>query len=145
MEELEAWVQAVERTDPYEVLQKVMNAHRNDIIELNREQLSRGIKSTGERLSPYRSELYKKKRQRAGLQTKDKDLKFTGTLWGQMYSLAFEKFTEVGSKDKKEIWVEGMEGTEIWGLTDESIDKLLFDYGALQDFIDLYIQQINDL
>lgn len=142
MDLFKEWISAVKSVDPFEVLREVLKEHHADIIELNQLQLDKGIKADGTRLSPY-SEPYKKLRRRMGLQAANKDLKFTGDFRDAMYANPTKDYTIIGSRDFKEKFLEKMEGNEIQGLTDESIESLLWDYGVAEDFTNKYIAKIS--
>jgi hypothetical protein len=142
MDFMDEWISAARGIDPYEVLKETMTHFHSDIIELNQEQLSEGTKSTSKRLSPY-SEPYKKFRRKLGLQTANKDLKVTGAFWDAMYANPTKLYTIVGSRDYKEKYLEAMEGSEIFGLTEESLNDLFFKRGAADYFVNLYLQKLD--
>jgi hypothetical protein len=142
---LDEWINAVKSVDPFEVLKETMLHFHAEIIELNQEQLDKGEKSTGERLSPYSTPYKKYVRQRLGLQTTNKDLNVTGKFRDDMYANPTQLYTIVGSRDFKEKFLEKMEGKEIFGLNEKNLNYLFFELGALDYFVNLYTQKVSDL
>ena len=136
-----SWKQAVNKVDPFMVLAEVLTKHHVDIIDLNQEQLDQGIKSTGDRLTDY-SDIWARIRKKKGLQVSNKDLKFTGKLRNKMYVSPYKMYTEIGSKDPKAGEVEDMNSNDIWSLTPENMDKLLWERGVADDFITLYTSKL---
>ena len=96
-----SWEQAIQRVDPYQVLQRVLTAHRDDIIELNQEQLDHGVKSDGARLKSYTAP-YAKWRKRKGLQIENTDFKVKNDFRKAMYAISTQMQTSIGSRDFKE-------------------------------------------
>jgi hypothetical protein len=132
-----SWENAIQKVDPYEVLKRVLISHHVDIIELNQEQLGKGIKSTGERLAPY-SPAYAKIRAKKGLQTANTDFKVKGDFWDGIYANPSKLETIIGSRDFKEKFLEKRDGKDVFSLTPESIEKLLWERGVADDFITEY-------
>ena len=141
---IHSWENAIQKVDPYEVLRLVLIAHHTDIIELNQEQLDKGLKSDVSQLKPYTSP-YAKKRKKWGLKTSPTDFKVTGEFQDDMYANSLKYETIVGSRDFKTKYLENRDSNKIFALTKENIDKLLWEKGVADDFASLYTKTLLSL
>lgn len=129
------WKSAFKNLDIGVIIGQVMDSRQKDLVGLNQDQLKKGQKSTGENLSNPYSKSHASKRRKRGLQTGHKDLLFSGDFHGGMYARADNVATEFGSDDDKEALMEWMEGDEIFSLTDESLNKFLYEMGGADDIV----------
>lgn len=121
------------------------------IEQLNREQLEKGIKSTGEELGDYVG-YYREVRGEQGLQVDYVDLKVTGKFHNSIYAKRegneYEIFsTDTASKVQSLIYGgngvrKGGFGEEIFGLTDEN--KLTVK-GLTRDTLIEIIEQVMNI
>jgi len=102
------------------------NKYKKVTIELNQAQLDKGLNRKGKKLSPY-SDKYKKVRQKAGLQTSKKDLKFNGDFRRDFYSIAFDTFVEWGSKHRLADILEG-QYPNIYGIPKKDMPEFIEKY-----------------
>ena len=138
MEVIEQWGSVATRINFMQLVKETVKEFRKQITELNQQQLEKeGIDSKGIKLSPY-SPSYKRVRARKGLPTNRKTLKFEGDFHAGFYALAFDRFWEQGSKDWKEQKLTKDYGIDIFGLTPESIDKLLWELGFVDRLREKY-------
>lgn len=142
---LDEWVEAVKNVSVLEVVKEEMNVHRSDIIRLNQEQLKQGIKSTGERLSPYHPDYARRKKK----PITPKTLYDKGSFHGAIYAIPTLSHTLVGSRDSKADVVENQESykshddpDDIYGLTDESLERLLDEFGMREGIINGLVSRI---
>ena len=142
---LDQWIGAFQEIKSSVVLKDILNAHHVDIIDLNQEQLKKGIKSTDGRLSPYSTSYAKRKRK----PRIPKTLYDTGDFYDNIYSSSVDLYTIVGSKDSKAKYIEAQEAyksgdspDDIYGLTDENLDILLYEYHVFDEFADQYVSKL---
>jgi hypothetical protein len=148
MDTIEKWVATCERIDAkalvFEAIKDALKEYRAQILELNKKQLEdKGIDSHGIKLPPY-SIGYKKIRAAKGLPTDRMTLKFEGDFHDAFYQLVFDQFTEIGSRDTKAESLEKRYG-DIFGLTDENLDKLFNEMGLFNRIRDIYNQKVKSL
>ena len=136
------WEEAINRIDPIDVMRIVLEKHKDDIIELNQSQLQKGVDSEGQRLKAYSSP-YEKVRRKKGLQTANTDLKFEGDFYKYMYVALGKTMGKVGSTDGKEGVLEWRYGDQIFWLTKESQELLLWEHGVAIDFKNEYIRRVK--
>jgi hypothetical protein len=120
------------RIDFNAILKRVLERHESDIQELNQEQLMSGKKSDGTSLSPY-SPAYAK---RKGKPLTPKTLKDTGNFHEGIFSTFFEKSFTMQSENYKSDFLESNWTSKIFGLTRESIVKLLDEKGVRKEVIE---------
>ena len=124
------------------VVKNVLQQHKEDVIELNQYQLETfGKRSDNKKLSPY-SKRYAKIRSSEGLPTDRKTLKRRGDMYNEMYALSFDNFMEIGSRNKVAVYHEQTYGDEIWGLSEQGIEKLLYEKGVAYELITEIRKQI---
>ena len=121
------------------ICKRVLQRHSKDIEELNKSQLSKGTKSDGSKLPAYKKS-YLKTRRKYGRPIAPMDLNLTGQFYDKFFSQYFATYLTLASKDGKEYILEQRFGS-IHGLTDESIESLLYDYGVLDDFVTEFIKE----
>jgi len=148
MDTIEQWVATCERIDAktsvFEAIREALKEFRAQILELNKKQLEdKGIDSHNIKLPPY-SEGYKKIRAARGLPTDRTTLKFTGDFHNAFYQLVFDQMTELGSRDLKAESLEKRYG-DIFGLTDENLEKLFDEMGFRNRVGEIYNQKIKSL
>ena len=124
---------------------------KETIEQLNREQLEKGIKSTGEELGDYVG-YYREVRVKQGLQVDYVDLKVTGKFYNSIYAKRegneYEIFsTDTASKVQSLIYGgnrvrKGGFGEEIFGLTNEN--KLTVK-GLTRDTLIEIIEQVMNI
>ena len=136
------WEMAINKIDPNDIMRMVLNNHKDDIIDLNQKQLQKGMDSENKRLHPYSSP-YAKARSKIGLQTENTDLKFHGDFYKYMYVALEKSGGRVGSTDGKEGVLEWRYGEEIFWLTKESQDILLWERGVAEEFSNEYIRRVK--
>lgn len=122
------------------ICKRVLQRHKSDIEALNKSQLSTGTRADGTQLPPY-STPYLRVRRKYGRPTSPKDLNLTGEFYDKFYSLYFDKFFEIGSRSRKEGFLESNWG-ELHGLTEESIEKLLWDIGVADEIVTEFITEL---
>jgi hypothetical protein len=136
------WEMAINKIDPGEVMRFVLNNHKEDIIDLNQKQLSKGIDSQNNRLHSYSSP-YASWRKKKGLQTENTDLKVHGDFYKYMYVALKKTGGRVGSTDGKEGVLEWRYGEDIFWLTKDSQDILLWERGVANEFSIEYIRRVK--
>ena len=133
------------------LINDAFNSASEQIEQLNREQLEKGIKSTGEELGDYVG-YYREVRVQQGLQVDYVDLKVTGKFYNSIYAKRegneYEIFsTDTASKVQALIYGgngvrKGGFGEEIFGLTDEN--KLTVK-GLIRDTLIEIIEQVMNI
>jgi len=133
------------------LINDAFNSASEQIEQLNREQLEKGIKSTGEELGDYVG-YYREVRVQQGLQVDYVDLKVTGKFYNSIYAKRegneYEIFsTDTASKVQALIYGgngvrKGGFGEEIFGLTDEN--KLTVK-GLTRDTLIEIIEQVMNI
>jgi hypothetical protein len=120
---------------------RAFNKVKEQAADVNRKQLEQGKDVEGSLLPPY-SKQYAKKRQKAGLQTAVKDLKFTGKFHKEIYAFAFDNYVEMGSKDPKEAFLYTEWKKANWGDFFGISDNELTDE-FMESFKDALIEEIK--
>ncbi len=104
--------------------ENAFNANSDYSEDLNRQQLSGGVKSDGGLLPPYKpmTILIKSKK---GQQLDPTNLKNTEDFWLSMDHRASGGYIDFGNTDEKKGKLEGMFGEEILGLHPLSIEEMI--------------------
>jgi len=129
------------RIDFNAILKRVLERHESDIQELNQEQLMTGKRSDGTVLPAY-SPAYAK---RKGKPLTPKTLKDKGSFHKAIFSTFFKKSFTMQSDDFKSDILETVWGQKIFGLTPESIVKLLDKYGVRKEIITEVRKEIRNV
>lgn len=101
----------------------ILAKHEEYILDLNREQMMRGIKSDGESIGEYKSESYEIMKELFNPR-KVVDLRLTGSFHNEMYLVLEEMPGSIWSKDEKTEMLVNRYGREIFGLTDENKERI---------------------
>ena len=106
------------------ICKRVFQRHADDLEALNKLQLSQGKRSDESNLPKTYAKSYQKIRRKHGRPLSPMDLNLTGDFYSQFYSLYFQKFMELGSKDWKERILEERFG-KIHGLTGKNKEDFI--------------------
>lgn len=147
--------EAAAKIDFKDIIQQTVKQFKSEIIKLNQDQLEQeGVDSKGKKLPPYAASTVRIKK-RKGQRTDHMTLKDTGAFYEGFYLLAFHEFWEQGSRDSKAGKLEGKwshtydEGTvvsggygDIFGITEENLNKLMWQMGFVEKLKQNYINAI---
>ena len=120
--------------DLIEVFKRVLQRHGNEIEALNKDQLSKGMRSDDTRLPRY-AKSYLKTRREYGRPTAPMDLNLTGDFYSRFFTNFLNDKVLIGSKDFKSEKIEGRFGTKIHGLTKDNILVMLDEKGVRREFV----------
>lgn len=84
---------------------QILKEYETEIVDMIRSQQLAGIDSEGNQMQSGYSKGYKKRRQKAGLQTKFVDLHFTGKMHKGMKVRAVPNGVDIRSREPYEYWV----------------------------------------
>lgn len=121
--------------DIFDILKRVLQKHANDIEALNKGQLSTGTKSDNTKLPAYQKS-YLKTRRKYSRPTSPMDLNLKGDFYEKMFVDYFNSYLSIGSKDGKGPLLEKRFSSDIYGLTPESLDVLVWQKGVFDEFLD---------
>jgi hypothetical protein len=127
------FVQPFEDTKPVKALVTAIEKHEDDIMDLNRQQLDRGLDANGDSLGKYKNFKYKNRFQPV-------DLKLTNDFRRKFTLQSDEKQTIIFSQDEKAPWLEKRYGEDINGIPSSMIpnmQELIED-----DFVNQYSKQL---
>lgn len=99
----------ITKGSPLEALKTSIRANEDEIMDLNRQQLDRGLDSKGKTLGRYANFKYKGRWQPV-------DLKKTGDFRDKFSLQIDDKATEIFSQDEKEAKLKKRYGKEIFGV-----------------------------
>jgi hypothetical protein len=102
------FVKPFEETKPVKALVTAIERHEDSIMDLNRQQLDRGLDANGKSLGRYKNYNYKGRFQPV-------DLKLKGPFRNKFTLQSDEKKTEIFSQDVKAPWLEKRYGVDING------------------------------
>lgn len=102
---------------PIEALKDAISANEDRIMDLNRQQLDRGLDSEGRSLGKYANFKYKNRFQPV-------DLKLTGDFRNKFSLQIDDKQTEIFSQDEKETKLIKRYGKDIFGIPDTFIPNM---------------------
>jgi hypothetical protein len=123
------------------ICQRVLQRHAKDIEALNKLQLSKGLRSDEKSLPSYKKS-YLKTRRKYGRPLAPMDLNLKGDFYEKFFSIYVASYMNIGSKDPKTGVLEGRFSSNIFGLSDESLNKLLWEMGVAGEIIDEIIIDI---
>ena len=125
---LTEFLNAAKTIDVTEIVRRVLSRHTDELVALQKARLHSGVKTDNEALPGY-SDGWTYKRRKAGKQTSVKDLDYTGGHYKDMFAKVLKDYTEMGSEDfKQDILVHNW-GIDIYGLSNDEMDYLLWDVG----------------
>lgn len=137
-------LELIEAMTPLRIYQEASIAielKSEDITELNRQQMMKGKKSTGDQIGIYSWILYALEKASmnpaAGLM--NVDLKYTGSFQGAMSTIINGDEIDIDSMDSKANELETKYGSDIYGLTGDSNRKFVED-----SFMPVFSKQIED-
>ena len=109
-----------------DLMDKAVLANKEEILDANTSQLSKGKYADGDNMPNYSSVDYAQFKAVIGSQAPlgVTDLKLSGDFYGGFYLKVDRGGYEIGSTDSKEKKLQGIYGAEIFGLTDESKNNL---------------------
>lgn len=111
---------------------RVLSRHTEELVALQKSRLHKGQATNGSLLPLPYSKSHASRRAKAGRPIGVKDLDFTGEHFSQMYTIVNREGSLMGSNDDKSIILESIYkklGQEIYGLSDEDIDYVLWELG----------------
>lgn len=120
--------QNVESIDVWEILVPILENHFGFIEQLNRDQLSEGIRGDGQPMPDYKWEeyaIFKEKFVPTYNIFPTTDLRYTGSFYDKIKASFNLYGIEIQSLDSKASQLEAKYGSTINDLTDESIEKLI--------------------
>jgi hypothetical protein len=129
----EIFVKPFEETKPVKALVTAIERHEDAIMDLNRQQLDRGLDANGKSLGRYKNFNYKGRWQPI-------DLKREGPFRNKFTLQSDDKETEIFSQDRKAPWLEKRYGKDINGVPSSLIPNMqdLIE----EDFIEEYEKQL---
>jgi hypothetical protein len=127
------FVQPFEETKPVKALVTAIERHENEIMDLNRQQLDRGLDANGDSLGRYKNFKYKNRYQPV-------DLKLTGEFRRKFTLQSDDKETEIFSQDLKAKWLEKRYGVDINGVPSSLIPNM--QELIIDDFTEEYEKQL---
>lgn len=119
--------------DPTHSLQKAIEGNKEEILDLNRQQLDRGLDSEGDSLGKYKNFRYKNR-------WRPVDLKLEGDFRGEMDLRTDAKGTELYSHDWKMPILEKRYGKDIFGVPTVFISNM--QSAIVDDFVNEYSKLI---
>lgn len=119
---------------PIDALKEAIAANEDRIMDLNRQQLDRGLDSEGRSLGKYANFKYKNRFQPV-------DLKLTGDFRNKFSLQITDKETEIFSQDAKEEKLKKRYGKDIFGIPDQFITNM--QDIIEEDFIREYQERIE--
>lgn len=134
---LESFINEIEAIDINMIVWRVLSRHQDELTELQKSRLHKGLRTDNVQLSPY-SNPHIKVRIKHGRPTDPKDLDLTGSHYGKMFTLAQKDSSLMGSDDWKTNILEWAWGKEIYGLTPEDIEYCLFELGWADEMAEEY-------
>lgn len=127
------FVKPFEEPKPVKALVKAIEMHENEIMDLNRQQLDKGLNAKGNSLGRYKNFKYKGRYQPV-------DLKLTGEFRRKFTLQSDEKQTEIFSQDRKAPWLEKRYGVDINGVPATLIPNM--QEIIIDDFQEEYEKQL---
>jgi hypothetical protein len=127
------FVKPFEETKPVKALVIAIERHEDAIMDLNRQQLDRGLDANGDSLGRYKNFKYKNRWQPV-------DLKLTGDFRRKFTLQSDEKETEIFSQDYKAKWLEKRFGVDINGVPSSLIPNM--QDIIIDDFQEEYEKQL---
>lgn len=115
--------------DPKQALKKALEKNEQKILDLNRQQLDKGLDAKGKSLGKYASFKYKNRFQPV-------DLKLTGSFRDKFTLEVNDKASFIFSQDEKEAKLEKKYGKDIHGISEQLIPNM--QDIIEDDFIDGY-------
>jgi hypothetical protein len=110
------------------ILDSAVKDLTSEIVELNtRDQLWKGIDSTGKPLPTPYSTAYEKKKRRMGVPTNVRNLFLTGEFYSDFKLEIASEYYRLFSSAEHQKWLVHHYGGDIYGLTPESREKLKKD------------------
>lgn len=127
------FVQPFADTKPTKALVTAIEKHEDDILDLNRQQLDRGLDAAGDSLGRYKNFKYKNRWQPV-------DLKLTGDFRRKFTLQSDEKETIIFSQDVKAPLLEKRYGVDINGIPSSMIPNM--QELVEDDFVKEYKKQL---
>jgi hypothetical protein len=124
----------LEKASPLKALKESIAKNEDAIMDLNRQQLDRGLDSEGQSLGRYKNFKYKGRFQPV-------DLKLTGDFRNKFSLQVSDKETEIFSQDEKEEKLKKKYGKQIFGVPTPLLPNMI-DL-IENDFIDNYSKQLT--
>lgn len=109
------------------LIDRAVLLNKEEIIDANTAQLSKGLRSDGSEISPgLANPFYAKEKKSSGGKAPlgVPDLKDEGDFYEGFYLESDSDGFEIGSKDSKESALQGKYGDKIFGLSDQSKENL---------------------
>jgi hypothetical protein len=113
----EIFVEPLQDADPKYALMKALEQNEEAILDLNRQQLDRGLDARGNSLGKYKSFKYKNR-------WTPVDLKLTGAWRGKFTLQVKENESEIFSQDQKEEKLKAKYGKDIEGIPNYLIPNM---------------------
>ncbi|WP_234735322.1 hypothetical protein [Tellurirhabdus bombi] len=107
----------LEQLNPERALAEAMRQHRQDIIDVQQDQMYSGVESTGSPIEPFYSHFTKQIKEEKGQPTDRVTLKDTSSFYNKMRTKTTQKQTEVTSSDSKTGELVEKYSENIFGLT----------------------------
>ncbi|GAB2582461.1 hypothetical protein [Spirosoma areae] len=107
-----------------QLVAQTIDAHDDDIVELNLAQLAAGKTAEGSDIRPFYKPQTIRLRQKEGLQTDHVDLKRKGGFYKGTFARRTTGGTEVSSRDPKAQFLQGRYSVDIFGLSVASREQL---------------------
>lgn len=123
------FIESLDRIDIHQATISAVEATKEKLEELNKEQMQEGIQNDGDIIRwqkddhyPY-TKPYERKKEKAGLQVEVVDLKFSGDFWEEIEASAGSDQIDFTSNNYKTQFLEKNYSNKIFGTTDENTEK----------------------
>jgi hypothetical protein len=126
---LDEIVKSAKAIDIKVIAWRVLSRHTDEMTDLQKSRLHRGERTDKKQLPPY-SKPYIPVRVKYGRPISPKDLDLTGQHHDAMFTTTSKDYTLMGSSDWKQNILEWAWGDEIYGLSEEDMDIILWESGA---------------
>lgn len=125
------FIEALDKIDVHQATVTAVDDTKEDLEELNREQLEKGIQSDGEIIRWQKDEHYPytlpyvRKKTAIGLQTEVVDLKLSGDFWSEIEASANDDSIVFEDKNPKTEFLEKNYTNKILGINEEKTQKYI--------------------
>lgn len=103
---------------------EVMKSNEKEIIELQQDQMSEGIRGDGKFTQTYKSDYYVSKFKQGSKSKPKRDYKLTGDFYDGMFTAERNDVLLIGSLDDKSRFLEPQEDNKLFGIAEQSRDEL---------------------
>lgn len=138
---IDAFINNAKAIDMDVIVWRGLTRFRGEMVDLQKQRLSKGLLTTGKSLSGYTTP-YKKVRTKHGRPTSPKDLNLTGEHYDKMYVIVQREYSQWGSNSWLSMILEHNWSEDIYGASDSDIDKILWDLGLADYIVEEYTKEL---